>query len=183
MMIFFEIMRYQMEFCGISSNITAFEFSLLMTLYSVTPIIKSHLHLFWKCYFHHQYFINTAVIYSFFYVSISLGWEWKLTTGRFATGQSWPFTWKILSVGKDKINKWEFGKLKITTTVVFVIMIQCIFTSLELAPMLSMINCYSGIVDSSQHLICSLRSLVSYWVKHSRRNSISMRAHVLVVCK
>ena len=66
MMIFFEIMRYQMESCGISSNITAFELSLLMTLYSVTPIIKSHLHIFWKCYFHHQYFINTTAIYSFF---------------------------------------------------------------------------------------------------------------------
>ena len=37
--------------------------------------------------------------------------------------------WKTSSVGKDKVNKWEFGKLKITTIVVFVIMIQRIFPS------------------------------------------------------
>ena len=33
------------------------------------------------------------------------------------------------SVGKDKVNKWEFCKLKITTIVVFIIMIQRIFPS------------------------------------------------------
>ena len=56
---------------------------------------------------------------------ISLVWEWKSTTGRFATSRFWPFTWKTSSVGK--FNKWEFCKLKITTIVVFVIMIQRIF--------------------------------------------------------
>ena len=32
---------------------------------------------------------------------------------------------------------------------------------------------------STRHLIPSLRSLVSYRVKHSKRNSITTRAHVL----
>ena len=32
---------------------------------------------------------------------------------------------------------------------------------------------------STRHLTCSLRLLVSYRVKHSKRNSISARAHVL----
>ena len=36
---------------------------------------------------------------------------------------------KTSSVGKDKVNKLEFGKLKITTIVVSVIMIQRIFPS------------------------------------------------------
>ena len=50
-------------------------------------------------------------------------------TERFVTGWFWPFAWKASSVGKDKVNKWEFCKLKITTIVVFVIMIQRIFPS------------------------------------------------------
>ena len=66
-------------------------------------------------------------VFSGFDVSISLGWEWKSTTGRYATGRFWPFTWKTSSVGKDKVNEWEFCKLKITTIVVLVIMIQRIF--------------------------------------------------------
>ena len=70
-----------------------------------------------------------SYVFSGFGVSISLGWEWKSTTGRFVTGRFWPFTWKTSSVGKDKVNKWEFCKLKITTIVVFVIMIQRIFPS------------------------------------------------------
>ena len=45
-----------------------------------------------------------------------------------------PFTWKISSVGKDKVNQWEICKLKFTTIVVFVINIQRIFPSQELAP-------------------------------------------------
>ena len=68
-----------------------------------------------------------SYVFSGFGVSISLGWEWKSTTGRFATGRFWPFTWKTSSVGKDKVNKWEFCKLKITTIVVFIIMSQRIF--------------------------------------------------------
>ena len=39
----------------------------------------------------------------------------------------WPFTLKTSSMGEDKVNKWEFCKLKITTIVVFIIMIQRIF--------------------------------------------------------
>ena len=58
---------------------------------------------------------------------ISRGWERKLTNRRFATGRFWPFTWKISFVGKGKVNKREFCKLKITLNVVFVIMIQSIF--------------------------------------------------------
>ena len=41
------------------------------------------------------------------------------------------------SLGKDKVDKWEFCKLKITTIFVFVIMTQRIFPSLELVPTLS----------------------------------------------
>ena len=62
-------------------------------------------------------------------VGISLGWEWKSTTGRFAARRFWPFTWETSSVGKDKFNKWEVCKLKITTIVIFLIMIQRIFPS------------------------------------------------------
>ena len=58
---------------------------------------------------------------------ISRGWERKLTNSRFATGRFCPFTWKISFVGKGKVNKREFCKLKITLNVVFVIMIQSIF--------------------------------------------------------
>ena len=70
-----------------------------------------------------------SYVFSGFGVSISLGWEWKSTTGGFATGRLWPFTWKTSSVGKDKVNEWEFCKLKITTIIVFIIMIQRIFPS------------------------------------------------------
>ena len=70
-----------------------------------------------------------SCVFSGFCVSIYLSWEWKSTTGRFAIGQFWPFTWKTSSVGKDRVNKWEFCKLKIMTVVIFVITIQCIFPS------------------------------------------------------
>ena len=80
-----------------------------------------------------------SYVFSGFGVSISLGWEWKSTTGRFVTGWFWPFTLKTSCVGKDKVNKWEFYKLKIMTIVGFVIMIQHIFPSWELAPTHSMI--------------------------------------------
>ena len=59
-----------------------------------------------------------SYVFSGFGVSISLGWEWKLTTERFATGRFWLFTRKTSSVGKDKVTKWEFCKLKIKTIVV-----------------------------------------------------------------
>ena len=34
-----------------------------------------------------------SCVFSGFRVSISHVWEWKWTTGRFATGRFWPFTW------------------------------------------------------------------------------------------
>ena len=68
-------------------------------------------------------------VFGGFGVSISLGWEWRSTTERFATGRFQPFTWKTPSVGKEKVNKWEFCKLKITSIFAFVNMIQRIFSS------------------------------------------------------
>ena len=56
--------------------------------------------------------VTESYVFSGFGVGIFRGLEWKSTT-----------------VGKDKVNKWEFRKLKITTIVVFVIMIQRIFSS------------------------------------------------------
>ena len=108
----------------------------------------------------------------------------------------------------------KLKKLKFTTIVVFVINIQRIFPSLELAPTHSIIviqglsihlfsfihksaflfskgllclhykqNNRRLLVDmefffscSTRHLSRSLCSLVSYRVKHSKRNSISTRA-------
>ena len=85
-----------------------------------------------------------GTLISGFGVSISLGWEWKLTTRRFITGWFWPFTWNT-SVGKKKVIKWEFFKLKITTIVSFVIMIQRIFPVVSAN---ALYDCYSGIVNS-----------------------------------
>ena len=59
-----------------------------------------------------------SCVFSGVAVSISLVWEWKSTTRRFATSRLWPFTWKTSSVGKNKFNKWEFCNLKITIIVV-----------------------------------------------------------------
>ena len=36
---------------------------------------------------------------------VSRGWKRKSTTGRFAIGRFWPFTWKTFIVGKEKVNK------------------------------------------------------------------------------
>ena len=112
-------------FVGASSNFMAaktLKKNLLMTDSEVQTFLKGE---------ENQYTERKTESYVFsgFGVSISLGWEWKSTTGRFATSWFWPFTWKTSSVGKDKVNKWEFCKLKITTIVVFVIMIQRIFPS------------------------------------------------------
>ena len=87
--------------------------------------------------------------------------------------------------------------MKITTIVGFVIMIQRIFPSRELAPTHSRLlfrDCqfiyFHSLMKSaflfSKGLLCSydklllLRSLVSYRVKHSKRNSISTCTHVLI---
>ena len=133
-----------------------------------------------------------------------LGWEWKSTTGRFAIGRFWPFTWKKSSV--------DF-----TTIVVFCNHGSVHFSILRVRAN-TLYDCYSGICDSfifiensrlffpvrgllclydkqnntwllvdmeflfscsTRHLTRSLRSLVSYRVKHSKRNSISTHAHVL----
>ena len=112
-------------FVGASSNFMAdktLKKTLLMTDSEVQTFLKGE---------ENQYTERKTESYVFsgFSVSISLGWEWKSTTGRFVTGPFRPFTWKTSSVGKDKVNKWEFSKLKITTIVVFVIMIQRIFPS------------------------------------------------------
>ena len=84
-------------------------------------------------------------IFSGLGVSISDGWEWKSITGRFASGRFWPLTWKTSSVGKDKVHKWEFYKLKITTIVVFVIGTP--FSILRVSAN-ALYDCYSRIVDS-----------------------------------
>ena len=63
----------------------------------------------------------------------SAGNDWKSTVGRFATGRFWQFTRKTSSVGKEKVNKWEVCKYKITTIVVFDIIIQRIFLSLRVS--------------------------------------------------
>ena len=112
-------------FVGASSNFMAaktLKKNLLMTDSEVQTFLKGE---------ENQYTERKTESYVFsgFSVSISLGWEWKSTTGRFVTGPFRPFTWKTSSVGKDKVNKWEFCKLKITTIVAFVIMIQRIFPS------------------------------------------------------
>ena len=58
-------------------------------------------------------------VFSDFGNDISRGWERKSTTERFATGRSWPCTWKISFVGKDHFNNWQFCILKIRLIVCF----------------------------------------------------------------
>ena len=58
-------------------------------------------------------------VFSGFGNDISRGWERKSTTERFATGRSWPCTWKISFVGKDQFNNWQFCILKIRLIVCF----------------------------------------------------------------
>ena len=54
-----------------------------------------------------------SYVFSDFYTGISRGWEWKSTTGIFATGRFWSLTLKISSVAKDKVGNWEFCVLKL----------------------------------------------------------------------
>ena len=58
-------------------------------------------------------------VFSGFGNDISRGWERKSTTERFATGRSWPCTWKISFVGKDQFNNWQFCILKMRLIVCF----------------------------------------------------------------
>ena len=58
-----------------------------------------------------------SFVFNGFGIGISGGWKRKSTTGRFATCQFWPFTGNTSFVGKDKVNKWEYYKLKITAIV------------------------------------------------------------------
>ena len=60
-----------------------------------------------------------SYVFSGFGNGISRDWERKSTTERFATGQFWPFTWMISSVGKDQFSNWEFCSLKIRPIVCF----------------------------------------------------------------
>ena len=112
-------------FVGASSNFMAaktLKKNLLMTDSEVQTFLKGE---------ENQYTERKTESYVFsgFSVSISLGWEWKSTTRRFVTGPFLPFTRETSSVGKDKVNEWEFCKLKITTIIVFIIMTQRIFPS------------------------------------------------------
>ena len=68
-----------------------------------------------------------SYVFSGFSNGISHSWERKSTTGRFAIGWLWPFTWMISSAGKDQFNTWEFCILKIRP-IVFVV-IQRMFSS------------------------------------------------------
>ena len=60
-----------------------------------------------------------SCVFSGFGNGISRGSEQKSTTCRFAAGIFWPYTWKIPSVGKDKVNNCEFFVLKIASIVCF----------------------------------------------------------------
>ena len=60
-----------------------------------------------------------SYVFSGFGNGISRDWERKSTTERFATGQFWPFTWMISSVGEDQFSNWEFCSLKIRPIVCF----------------------------------------------------------------
>ena len=42
-----------------------------------------------------------------------------LATGAFATGRFWLCTWQFYSVGKDKVNNWQFCILRITVIFFF----------------------------------------------------------------
>ena len=159
-----------------------------------------------------------SCVFSGFGVSISLVWEWKSTTGRFATSRFWPFTWKTSTVGKDKVNKWSrilwienydhscfcnhdsthFSILRVSAHTLRLLFEDCRFVYFHslmnsaFLPSKGLLCLYDKqnntwlLVDmeflfscSTWHLTRSLRSLVSYRVKHSKRNSISTRAQVL----
>ena len=85
--------------------------------------------------------------FSGFMVSISHVWEWKSTTGRFATSRFWPFTWKTSSVGDDKVYKWKFCKLKITDYCCFCNHDSTHFSILRVSTN-ALYDCYSRIFDS-----------------------------------
>ena len=54
-----------------------------------------------------------SYVFSGFGNGISRRWEWKSTTGRFAPTQFWVCTRKILPVGKEKVDNWEFEHWKL----------------------------------------------------------------------
>ena len=137
---------------------------------------------------------------------ISHTWEQKSTTGRFATGRFWLCTWKISSVSKDQVNNWELCILKITPLICFYIVstdflvwslstdapfdfVQVLLSlsfSFIMPTLLSVKGCCYLLVDmkflllcSCVQLLCLLCSLVSYWVKYSKRMSISTCACTL----
>ena len=65
-------------------------------------------------------------VFSGFGNSISRGWERKSATGKFATGPFGRYL-KDSSFGKDNVDEREYCALKVTSIIVFVIMIQRIF--------------------------------------------------------
>ena len=77
--------------------------------------------------------------------SISCRWERKSATGILPQAHL-AVTWKISSVGKDKVDEREYCALKVTSIIVFVIMIQRIFPfwAFSVNPLCDF---YWGIVD------------------------------------
>ena len=66
-----------------------------------------------------------------------------LATGAFATGRFWLCTWQFYSVGKDKVNNWQFCILKITAIVFFFGTIQ----RMSLLWANALVGFYPGTVD------------------------------------
>ena len=66
-----------------------------------------------------------------------------LATGAFATGRFWLCTLKFYSVGKDKVNNWQFCILKITAIVFFFWTIQ----RMSLSWANALVGFYPGTVD------------------------------------
>ena len=66
-----------------------------------------------------------------------------LATGAFATGRFWLCTWQFYSVGKDKVNNWQFCILRITVIVFFFGTIQ----RMSLSWANALVGFYPGTVD------------------------------------
>ena len=134
-----------------------------------------------------------SYVFSDFSNGISRGWEWKSTTGRFITGRFGLCTWFrfLLSVRKNLVTlffhlepqrkltlQFSFGDCR---SFYFHSLIKSTFLVSEGPLWLydKQNNTWSrvdiGFLFSclTRHLARSLRSIASYRVKHSKRNSIS----------
>ena len=60
----------------------------------------------------------------------------------------WPFSIKTSSVGQEKVNKWEFSKLKITTWIIKSCHDESDSTHFSILRVSALYGCYSRIVDS-----------------------------------